>query len=50
VRRIASSRERIQQMGANARAYAEKQTWGHMMDEVIVHYERIIHEKAVGVR
>jgi glycosyltransferase involved in cell wall biosynthesis len=50
VRRIAANRENIQQMGANARAYAELQTWGHMMDEVIVHYERIIHEKAVGVR
>ncbi|MDQ7024105.1 MAG: glycosyltransferase family 1 protein [Anaerolineae bacterium] len=45
LRRIVANRETMQQMGRNARAFAETQTWGHMMDEVIVHYERIIHHK-----
>lgn len=45
VQQIARSRERITQMGRAARTYAETQTWGHMMDEVIQHYERLIAEK-----
>ncbi len=46
VQQIASSRERMEQMGRNARAYAEGQTWDHMMDEVIEIYARLIAEKA----
>lgn len=42
VRQVASSRQRIEQMGRSARAYAETQTWDYMMDEVIEHYERLI--------
>lgn len=42
VRQIASSRDHIAQMGRSARAFAETQTWDAMMDEVIVHYERLI--------
>lgn len=42
VRQVISSRQRIAQMGAAARAYAETQTWDHMMDEVIDHYARLI--------
>jgi glycosyltransferase involved in cell wall biosynthesis len=45
VRRIAADRATLEQMGRNARAFAETQTWGYMMDEVITHYKRIIHEK-----
>lgn len=43
VQRVAESRECIQQMGHNARTYAEAQTWGSMMDELLVHYERLSH-------
>ena len=43
VRQIASSRERIAQMGQAARAYAETQTWPAMMDEVVA---RLIAERA----
>lgn len=42
VARIATSRERIAQMGQDARAFAETQSWPAMMDEVIDHYERLI--------
>lgn len=42
VRRIATSRERITQMGLDARAFAETQTWPAMMDEVIDLYARLI--------
>lgn len=41
VRKIASSRERMSEMAQAARAFAETQTWPAMMDEVIVHYERL---------
>jgi glycosyltransferase involved in cell wall biosynthesis len=47
VRQIATSRERIKQMGRDARAFAETQTWPAMMDEVIVLYERLIEENRV---
>jgi glycosyltransferase involved in cell wall biosynthesis len=50
VRRIAVSRERLRQMGAAARAFAETQTWPAMMDEVIVHYERLIEENKKKLR
>jgi glycosyltransferase involved in cell wall biosynthesis len=42
IRQIASSRERIAQMGLAARAFAETQTWPAMMDEVIDLYARLI--------
>ena len=42
VRKIASSREHIAQMGHAARAFAETQTWPAMMDEVIDLYARLI--------
>jgi glycosyltransferase involved in cell wall biosynthesis len=42
VRQIVASKDRIHQMGRDARAYAETQTWPAMMDEVIDHYERLI--------
>jgi glycosyltransferase involved in cell wall biosynthesis len=45
VRQIASSRERIAEMGNAARAYAETQTWPAMMDEVVDLYARLIAEK-----
>lgn len=41
VRRIAHSRETMATMGAAARAFAETQTWPAMMDEVIMHYQRL---------
>lgn len=44
VRNIVASRERINQMGSDAREFAETQTWAHMMDEVIDHYARLIAE------
>jgi glycosyltransferase involved in cell wall biosynthesis len=44
VRHIAASREHIKQMGLDARAFAETQTWPAMMDEVIDHYARLIDE------
>lgn len=46
VRNIATDRERMAQMGREARAYAEQQTWDHMMDEVIETYERMIYDKS----
>lgn len=45
VRQIAVSRERIAQMGRDARAFAETQTWPAMMDEVIALYDMLIAEK-----
>ncbi|HRF96271.1 MAG TPA: glycosyltransferase family 1 protein [Aggregatilineales bacterium] len=42
VRNIISDKEKMKQMGRDARAYAETQTWDAMMDEVIVHYDRLI--------
>ncbi|MEQ8676948.1 MAG: glycosyltransferase family 1 protein [Aggregatilineales bacterium] len=42
VRNVITSRERINQMGSDARAFAATQTWDHMMDEVIDHYDRLI--------
>jgi glycosyltransferase involved in cell wall biosynthesis len=44
VQSIAMTRNRIQEMGQNARAFAETQTWDHMMDEVIEHYDRLIYQ------
>jgi len=45
VRQIATSRDRIAQMGRAARAFAETQTWPAMMDEVIGVYARLIEER-----
>jgi glycosyltransferase involved in cell wall biosynthesis len=42
VRRVAANRERIRQMGHDARAFAETQTWPAMMDEVVALYARLI--------
>lgn len=42
VQQIVTSRERLDQMGHNARAFAETQSWPAMMDEVIDHYARLI--------
>jgi glycosyltransferase involved in cell wall biosynthesis len=44
-RQIAVNRERIAQMGREARAFAETQTWPAMMDEVIDLYHGLIEEK-----
>lgn len=48
VQQIASSRERIQQMGHDARAFAETQTWPALMDEVIDHYARLIADRKMA--
>jgi glycosyltransferase involved in cell wall biosynthesis len=45
VRRLIADRARMKEMGKLARAYAETQTWEHMMDEVIEHYQRIIDKR-----
>ncbi len=45
VRRITVNRQNITQMGQDARAFAETQTWPLLMDEVIEHYERLIIKK-----
>jgi glycosyltransferase involved in cell wall biosynthesis len=45
VRKIAVSRDNIKQMGMNARAYAETQSWDSMMDEVIDIYTATKHSK-----
>lgn len=45
VRRVTSSRARIEEMGHSARAFAETQAWPVLMDEVITHYERLIDQK-----
>ncbi|GAB4527403.1 MAG: glycosyltransferase family 1 protein [Anaerolineae bacterium] len=42
VRAIAASRDRIAQMGRDARTFAETQTWPALMDEVIDEYARLI--------
>ncbi|MEL6309887.1 MAG: glycosyltransferase family 1 protein [Chloroflexota bacterium] len=39
---LTADRERMAQMGKNGRMFAETQTWGHMMDEVIEHYQRLV--------
>jgi glycosyltransferase involved in cell wall biosynthesis len=44
VRHVASSRERIAEMGRSARAFAETQSWDAMMDEVIDLYAGLIAE------
>ena len=44
LRKIASSRENIRWMGAQARVYAEKQSWDAIMDELIEVYASLIAE------
>lgn len=44
VQSISVTKERMKQMGINGRTFAETQTWGHMMDEVIEHYQRLIEQ------
>jgi glycosyltransferase involved in cell wall biosynthesis len=46
IEKISQNRETMKAMGKAARAYAEKQSWEHMMDEVLAHYERILAERA----
>lgn len=46
VRNIAVSRDHIQHMGKDARAYAETQSWDSMMDEVIEIYANLIERHA----
>lgn len=48
VRKIAADRATMAQMGHDARAYAETQTWPAMMDEVITHYARLIEQHKKG--
>ena len=48
VQNIVVSKSRIQEMGADARDFAQTQTWPAMMDEVIQHYERLIEANRVG--
>lgn len=50
VRQIIANPERLAQMGRDARAFAETQTWEVMMDEVIEHYERLISNYAMSER
>lgn len=51
VAQIARSRENIQRMGKNARAFAETQSWPAMMEEVIAHYDRLImHYQQINTR
>ena len=45
VESISVTKERMKQMGRNGRVFAETQTWGHMMDEVIDHYQRLIYQQ-----
>ena len=47
VKSISVTRERTTQMGKNGRTFAETQTWGHMMDEVIEHYQRLVYQHAL---
>lgn len=49
VRRVISSEAHMKQMGENGRTFAETQTWGHMMDEVIDHYQRLMVQHRVSV-
>ncbi|MGJ3241068.1 MAG: glycosyltransferase family 4 protein [Anaerolineae bacterium] len=44
VESISVTRQRMAQMGRNGRTFAETQTWDHMMDEVIGHYQRLIYQ------
>ena len=44
VRQITTNKWRIGEMGIIARAFAETQTWDHMMDGVVDVYERLIEE------
>lgn len=45
VQSIVQDRARMKEMGRIARAFAETQSWDAMMDEVIEHYDRLIHAK-----
>ena len=45
IRQTAGSRERIRQMGRQARAYAETQSWDAIMDEVIALYATLIADR-----
>ena len=45
IRAIASNRDNMRCMGAQARAYAETQSWDAIMDEVIALYAALITEK-----
>ncbi len=47
VAQIATSRQHVTQMGIQARAFAETQSWDSMMDEVIEHYDRLIENRKV---
>jgi glycosyltransferase involved in cell wall biosynthesis len=49
VARISVDRSRLAQMGRDARAFAETQSWGAMMDEVIDHYARLAARQRVRV-
>lgn len=49
VRQIAVSRDRIRQMGQDARAFAETQTWPAMMDEVIALYDQLIEVNRIKI-
>ena len=51
VRSVLSDKERLKQMGTDARRFAETQSWPAMMDQVIAYYERIIagHETATAI-
>lgn len=44
VRKLAKNPDHRRQVAHNARAFAETQTWDAMMDEVIGHYARLIHQ------
>ena len=46
LRKIALSRDNMRRMGAQARVYAETQSWDAIMDEVIELYARLIAEKS----
>lgn len=46
IRNIARSPENMRSMGANARAYAETQSWDAIMDEVIEVYAALIAERS----
>lgn len=46
LRKIARSRDAMQQMGKQARAYAQTQSWEAMMDEVIEIYAALIADSA----
>lgn len=48
VQNISVTKENMAQMGKNGRSFAETQTWGHMMDEVIEHYQRLVYQQALA--